>query len=84
MIDFVGPISPLAYKWGAWYLITSVDYLTIWVKAIAAKYCIAQKATKFIYENIITRLGFPKEIVSDQGKYFVNHAIKELLTKFII
>lgn len=31
--------------------------------------------TKFIYENIITRFGYAKDIVSDQRKHFVNHTI---------
>lgn len=48
------------------------------------KDCIGLTTTKFIYKNIITRFECPKEIFSNQGKYFINYTINELLTNFMI
>lgn len=39
---------------------------------------------KFIYQNIMTRFVCPMEIVSDQGKHFLNDFMKELTSKHVI
>ena len=40
--------------------------------------------TKFIYENIITRFGFPLNLISGQGTRFINQTIETLLKEFVI
>ena len=83
-MDFVGPISPPGKWTSARYIITATDYLTRWVEATPMKYCSATTATKFLFENVVTRFGCPKILISDHGKHFVNKLIIELTAKFQI
>ena len=83
-VDFVGPISPPRKKTCACYIITDTDYLTRWVEVAPVKYCTVATATHFLFENVITRFGFPKILISDQGTHFVNKLIVELTAEFQI
>jgi transposase InsO family protein len=40
--------------------------------------------TRFIFENIITRFGFPQSLTSDQGAHFLNRTIATLTHEFLI
>ena len=79
-IDFVGPINPLTKKSEARYIITATDYLTCWAEAQLVKNCSAATAVKFIFDNILSRFGCPRVLMSDQGSHFLNKTI-EVLTE---
>jgi len=81
-IDFVGPINPIAKKYGARYIITTIEYLTRWAEAQAVKDCSAGTITKFIFEHIITRFGCPGILMGDQGTHFLNKTIEALVEEF--
>ena len=81
-IDFVGPINPPAKKSGARYIITATDYLTRWAEAQPVKDCSAAIAVKFIFEYILSRFGFPRILMSDQGSHFLNKTIAALTEEF--
>ena len=81
-IDSVGPINPPAKNSGARYIITATDYLTRWAEAQPIKNCSAATAAKFILDNILSRFGCPRIIMSDQGSHFLNKTI-EVLTEEI-
>ena len=83
-IDFIGPFPILAKKTGARYTITAVEYVTKWAEAEPVDTCSSEIATKFIYENIITRFGCQLTLISDQGTHFINRTIKTLIGKFQI
>ena len=68
-IDFVGPTNPPASRPGARYIITTRKYLTRWVEATTVKDCSAETATYFLFEQVITRFGCPRILMSDQGTY---------------
>ena len=55
-----------------------------WVEALATKIDDAKTVAKFINENIITRFGCPKQLVSDRGTHFLNDIIEQLTSKFLI
>ena len=65
---------------GTKYIITVTDYLTRWAKETPIKDCSATIATQFIFENILTRFGYPRILMSDQDTHFLNKTI-QLLTK---
>jgi hypothetical protein len=50
VIDFVGPINPLAKITGERYIITMMEYLTRWVESAPIKYCNAEIAEHFLFE----------------------------------
>jgi transposase InsO family protein len=81
-IDFVGPINPPGKCTGAQYIIIVIEYLTRWAEARELKDCSATTTTRFIFDDIITRFGFPKILMSDQGTHFINKTIEALTQEF--
>jgi hypothetical protein len=69
-IDFVGPIKLPSRNGHKRYILVATEYVTKWVEAIATKNDDADTVARFLYENIITRFGYPKELVCDQGTHF--------------
>jgi transposase InsO family protein len=81
-IDFVGPIKPRGRSTGDRYIFTVTEYLTRWAEARAVKECSAAIAAQFIFDDIITRFGCPKILMSDQGTHFINKTIEALTQEF--
>jgi hypothetical protein len=71
-IDFMGPINPPGKRTGARYIIIVTEYLTRWSKSRAVKDCSATTVAQFIFDDIITKFGCPKILMSDQGTQFIN------------
>jgi transposase InsO family protein len=44
----------------------------------------AKTVACFLYENIISHFGCPKELISDRSTHFLNETIAELANKFLI
>jgi len=82
-IDYVGEIHPQSSK-GMKYIVVATEYLTKWAEAKAVKTDTAEHAATFMYENIISRFGVPKILVSDRGTHFLNDLIREMTEKFKI
>jgi transposase InsO family protein len=75
-IDLVGPLSPPSER-GHQYILTIVDYATRYLEAIPLK----QITTPVVAEALITvysRVGFPKEVLSDLGTQFVSELMREV------
>ena len=84
VVDFVGPISPIGKRKGAHYIITAIDYLTTWVEAMIVNDCIVATTMKFIFENCMTRFGFPNILITNQGTHFFNPLIEDMTVEFQI
>lgn len=83
-IDFVGPIKPPSRNGRKRYILVATEYVTKWAEAQATRTDDAKTVAKFLYENIITRFGCPKELVSDWGIHFLNSIIANLTNKYSI
>ena len=83
-IDFIGPFPIPTKRTSARYIITTVEYVTKCAEAEPVDTYSSEIATKFIYENIITRFGCPITLISDQGSHFINKTIKALTDQFKI
>ena len=64
-LDFVGPISPHSKKKS--YILVCTDYMMKWVEAVALVKANDQAMINFLYGEIFTRFGVPKEVVTDGG-----------------
>jgi hypothetical protein len=62
-LNFVGPISPMSRRKN--YILVCMDYVTKWVEAKALFRATEKSVVEFIYEDIFTRFGVPREIVID-------------------
>ena len=82
-IDFIGEVHPSSSRQNRW-IIVATDYLTKWAEAKALRIDDAKHTAIFIFENIITRFGCPRVLVSDRGSHFINDLIVELTTIFSI
>jgi hypothetical protein len=83
-IDLLGPINPPGKSTGERYIITVIKYLTRWAEAREFKDCSTVTSAKFIFDDIITRFGFPKVIMSDQGTHFINTTVEALTEEFAV
>ena len=83
-INFIGPFPVPTKRIGVRYIITTVEYVTKWAEVAQVDTCSNEIAAKFIYGNIITRFGYPINLINDQGSHFINKTIKTLTDQFQI
>jgi hypothetical protein len=79
---FVGPINPPTKRSGARYIITVTEYLTIWEEETPVKDCNAKTTSHFLFDQVITRFGCPRILMSDKGTHFINSTIKAMVEDF--
>ena len=73
-LDFVGPISPMSRK--KKYILVFTNYVTKWVEAKYLFRSTEKYMVEFIYEEIFTQFGVPREIVTNQGSQFTSKLMK--------
>ena len=75
-INFMGPF-PMSFGYS--YILVRVDYVSKWVEAGPCKHNDHRVVLK---ENIFSRFGVPKAIISDGGTHFCNKPFETLLAKY--
>ena len=78
-IDFMRPF-PVSFGYS--YILVRVDYVSKWVETIPYKVVDHRVVLKFLKENIFSRLGVLKAIISNRGSYFFNKPFETLLAKY--
>ena len=78
-IDFMGPFPP---SYGFLYILLAVDYVSKWVEAVACRNNDNTTVVKFLKENVLSRFGTPRAIISDQGTHFCNRSFEALMRKY--
>jgi transposase InsO family protein len=64
------------------YILVCTDFVTKWVEAKSLYQATEKLVVEFIYEDIFTCFGVPREIVTDQGSQFTSKMMKELTNKY--
>ena len=75
-IDLIGPLSPLSKRRNRWIL-TVVDCATRYPEAIALSSTTTEDVAEALL-SIFSRVGFPKEVLSDNGPQFVSGVMREV------
>eukprot|EP00253_Pinus_taeda_P001701 PITA_01701 len=82
-LDFVGEIHPTSSNQRRWIL-TATNYFTKCVETIPVKNATDSVVIKFIEENILSRFGFPTQIVTDNATTFSSVKMIEFCHKYQI
>ena len=77
-------MGPFPNSLGNLCILLAVDYVSKWVEAIPTKTNDNKVVVKFLKENIFSRFGTPRAIISDNGTHFRNRAFESLLKKYSI
>ena len=80
-IDFIG-LFPNSFE--NQYILVVVDYVSKWIEAIPSKTNDNKVVIKFLKENIFSRFGTPRAIISDNGTHFYNRYFESLMRKYAI
>ena len=62
----------------------AVDFVSKWVEVIPSKTNDNKVVIKFLKENILSRFGTPRAIISDNGTHFCNKSFEALMRKYTI
>ena len=62
----------------------AIDYVSKWIEAVACRSNDHKVVINFSKENVFSRFGFPRAIISDDGKYFYNRIFEDLMKKYYI
>ena len=75
-IDLIGPMHPPTDE-GHRFVLTVVDYATRYPEAVALKRIDTESVAEALID-IYSRVGVPREVLSDQGKQFTSDLMKEV------
>lgn len=75
-------MGPFPSLFGYLYILVAVDYVSKWVEAIPCKTNDHRPVLKFLKENILSRFGTQRAIISDEGTHFCNKYFEVLMKKY--
>lgn len=75
-VDLIGPIQPASAR-GHRYILTMIDYATRYMEAKPLKSITAEVVSETLWE-MWTRLGVPREVLTDCGSQFVGNLATEV------
>lgn len=75
-VDMIGPLKPMSNK-GNRYILTLVDFATRYPDAIALPSIDSATVAEALIE-MFSRIGFPREILCDQGSCFTSDLMREI------
>ncbi|XP_072179686.1 uncharacterized protein [Diadema setosum] len=77
-VDIVGPIHPMTERKNR-YILTIIDYATRYPEAIPLPSIETERVAEALV-SVFTRVGIPKEMLTDQGSQFTSEVMKQRIT----
>ena len=81
-VDVLGPFLPSSK--GSRYIVVLSDYLTRWVEAFPVPSVAATAIARLLVDEIISRHGAPRLLLSDRGTNFLSKVVAEVCKIFQI
>ncbi|XP_033728194.1 uncharacterized protein LOC117317492 [Pecten maximus] len=75
-IDIIGPLQPATDR-GNRYILTIVDYATRYPEAIALRGIETERVAEALVD-VYSRVGIPREVLTDQGSQFTSELMREV------
>ncbi|XP_075096453.1 uncharacterized protein LOC107801747 [Nicotiana tabacum] len=66
------------------YILVAVDYVSMWVEAIANPTNDAKIVINFVKKHIFTHFGTPRVLISDGGTHFCKQLLNNVLAKYAV
>jgi hypothetical protein len=82
-LDFIGEIHPHSNTQHKWIL-TATDYFTKWVEVVPTRNATDLVLISFLEENILSRFGCPRKIVTDNAQAFKSMSMVSFCQKYNI
>ena len=73
-MEFIGEINTSSLGKHKWIL-TATDFFTKWVEAISTRNATDKVIIEFIQENILSRFGCPRKLLTDNAQAFKSKAM---------
>ena len=81
-IDFVGPINPLSLNKN--HNLVCTNFVTKWVEAKVVSFAIEKNVVEFLFNEIFTRFGVPREIFSNNGSQVISNLVQGVMDQYKI
>ena len=75
-------MGPFPSSFSHLYILLAVDYVSKWVEAIPTRTNDASVVVKFLRNQIFTRFGAPRALITDGGTQFCNKMVDKVLQKY--
>ena len=75
-VDIVGPLQPITER-GNRYILTIIDYATRYPEAVALPGIETERVAEALVD-VFSRVGVPREMLTDQGSQFTSELMKEV------
>ena len=82
-LDFIGEIHPVSSNQHKWIL-TATNYFTKWVEAIPIRQATGSVVIDFLLNNILSRIGCPKRLITDNAKVFTSRELIKFCSNYNI
>ena len=81
-IDLIGPINPTSLS--KKHILVCTYFVTKWVEAKVVSFAIEKVVVDFIFTEIFTGFGVPRENFSDNGLQFISNLVQGVMEKYKI
>lgn len=82
-LDFIGEINHTSSSQHKWIL-TETNYFTKWIESIPSKKCIESMIIEFLLNNIMSKFGCPRNLITNNAQAFKSHKMISFFNKYNI